>query len=134
MRTLLATLALVLALAAPAAAQSTTTAIRTANGTITFTASADHAVVIGGLSLVTDYDVSVLNGTTTIATIALGKPTPAATTNVITAPLSSSGLPKNTVLTAIVTATGAGGSTGSAPSNPFAFLVAPGAAGSVTVR
>lgn len=133
MKTLLSTLALLLALATPTAAQ-TVTVVKTANATLTFVASTAHDTVIGTLALVTGYDLTIFEGTTALATVPLGKPTPAPTTNLITGIVSSSGLPKNVVLTAVVTVTGPGGSSGSAPSNPFAFVVAPPAASSVTIK
>lgn len=101
--------------------------------TLSFTASADHATVIGGIAVLTNYEARYSDGATVVLVVNLNKPTPNAS-NTISVPLTSAGLPKNKPLTVAVFAIGPGGSSGSANSSPFAYLAAPAAVGNISVQ
>lgn len=120
---------LVLASALPVSAQTTTLN----PSTVTFTASPDHTTTLGGTAVLTSYVVEVYDGASLVKSTDVGKPTPAANGD-ITVPLSSQSLAKNKVFTAQVAAVGPGGTSRSAPSNPFAYPGAPAAASSVRVQ
>lgn len=127
MKTLLVALAFVLSAALPASAQ---TAINPT--TVTFTASADHATVVGATAVVTSYSVDVYQGATLVRSTDIGKPSPV--NGDISTPLVVGVLAKNQVYTLKVVAIGPGGSAGSAASTPFAWLAAPGPVSNVRVQ
>jgi hypothetical protein len=96
-----------------------------------FTASPDH-----NTAALTSYSMEVSrqdNGTVT-RTTDLGKPVPAANSD-ITVPLVRSGLSNNVVYVFHIIATGPGGSTRSAaPSNPFVLVEAPAGASNLRAQ
>lgn len=95
---------------------------------LSFVASTEHSTTVGGTAVLTNYEARYFDGGTSVLVSNLGKPTPG-TGNVIAVPVTSAGLPKNKALTVTVAAIGPGGTGVSAPSDPFAYLAAPGAAG-----
>ena len=108
---------------------------------VVFTASADHNTVdLNGAALVAGYTLNAYLASAPtgaiVATQALGKPTPDASSN-ITVALSSAflaGLTAETKYVAMVAATGPDGSGVSAASNPFGLVVAPKAAGAPVIK
>lgn len=104
--------------------------------TAEFVASTDHNAVENGVSLVTSYRLDVLDASNVVKSSRdIGKPTPAATTNLITYTQLASMLtsvPQGTY-TARIYAVGPGGDNGSAPSNPFSVAVRKAAAPSSLV-
>lgn len=115
------TLLLLLCLATPVAAQTTST--------LTFTASADHAVVAQGVPVVASYELVLTpQGGQALAPLGLSKPQPNAQ-NVITQNITTylNSLPAGTY-TAIVRAVGPGGS-GVSPVSPSFTLVVPAPSG-----
>lgn len=109
---------------------------------LVFTASPDHAIVVNGTPVLTRYDVVVKDGQgATVATVPLGKPTPAApvppaTIGDITVPATpmNAALTRSGTYTATLVAVGPGGSTSSVPSDPFPFWAPPAATGKPSAR
>lgn len=103
---------------------------------VAFTASPDHATNIGGVDILTSYqlDVMVSNSTGALAfTKGLGKPTPDAT-NTITVTVPEFVTQARNTYVAIVSAVGPGGSTKSVPSDPFVSTGPPTAPGKPVVK
>lgn len=94
-----------------------------------FTASTDHDAAVGGMAVVTSYQLDAMIGTATGAlafSANLGKPTPDAS-RVIVVPVPQFLTMPNGSYVATVSAVGPGGAGKSAPSNPFSRIGAPAA-------
>jgi len=121
-------------LSAPLSAQ----VVITPTSTVSFAASPDQAVTVGGVAVVTDYTVRVLavGSSTVVFSRSIGKPTPDAT-NAITVPIGwtaaqIAALPSGTYIL-VTTVTGPGGTADSMPSDPFVVLTSPRAPGKPAV-
>lgn len=104
---------------------------------VEFTASADHAVVVGGTPVVTGYEFNAVatNATGAIAlTRSLGKPAPDAAGMISVVIPELATITPNTTYTATVTAVGPGGNAPSAASDPFARLGPPRGPGKPAVK
>lgn len=104
-----------------------------------FTASTDHNAVVTGTTnpVVTNYAVSVYQGTLLTMSQVLGKPTPDGSNTISISLASISGwnsLAKNVTYTVKVSAVGPAGSAESGPSNPFVLAPVPAAPGNVRVQ
>jgi len=115
---------------------SAQTPVVTSTATLSFSASADHAVVIGGVPKVASYQLDTLCTPVGQPTpvpgfsLSLGKPTPDSSNTITVARIPNFGTLPEGVCTASVSAIGGGGGIGKSPaSDPFVFLKAPSAAG-----
>lgn len=131
---MLATLFSLLALllfAVPATAQT----VVTATSGVEFDPSADHALVVGGVPVVSVYSIEIHTGSATgnlVATVVLGKPAPVLG-KIRVKPIPELGaLPSDTYV-AIPIATGPGGATAGPPSDPFVRVGKPGAPGKAVI-
>ena len=131
----LATFALALALLAPMSANAQTVVNPV---TVTFTPSADHAVIaLDGNPMVTKYEMRIYteaNPTTVLTVTDIGKPTPVANLVTITNAVWFSALTPNTKYFAKVVAVGLTGEGVSDPSNFFGNVGAPAKPTAVTVK
>jgi hypothetical protein len=89
-----------------------------------FTASVDHALLVGGTAIVTSYQLDTMTGTATGAlafSVNLGKPTPGAS-NLIAVAVPQLAALANGTYVVTVSAVGPGGAGKSAPSLPFSRI------------
>jgi hypothetical protein len=118
-------------------ASAQTPTVVTANSGIAFVASADHNVTVGGVAVVTSYQVDVIAAQGTTATgfsLGLGKPSPDASNTITVQPLAQFGGLLQGVYTMTVSAIGPGGNGVSAASDPFVRVLPARAPGKPAAR
>jgi hypothetical protein len=85
---------------------------------IEFNKSADHDLIVSGITVLTSYAVAVCQGTALRSQANLGKPTPDAAGKIV-APVPITTLAKNVTYYVVVYAIGPGGSNNTGPLTPF---------------